>query len=135
MLHRFAEGLSVLRAPAHFIAVFGWALALWLVQPLAFWIGLRAFGIDVPWSATLLVQALTVIGVALPSTPGYFGLFEAGALLALKPYGVGDTQALTWALVYHVVSLVPITLIGAYYFARAGLSVSEINSSVNTDRQ
>ena len=135
MLHRFAEGLSVLRAPAHFIAVFWWALLLWLVQPLAFWIGLRAFGIDVPWSATLLLQALTVIGVALPSTPGYFGLFEAGAIIALKLYGVDETPAATWALVYHVVSLIPITLIGAYYFARAGISVSDINSSVSNDRQ
>jgi uncharacterized protein (TIRG00374 family) len=135
MLHRFAEGLSVLKAPGHFIAVFLWALWLWLVQPLAFWIGLRAFGIDVPWSATLLVQALTVIGVALPSSPGYFGLFEAGAIIALKLYGVGQTPAATWALVYHVVSLIPITLIGAYYFFRAGISVSDINSSANNDKQ
>jgi uncharacterized protein (TIRG00374 family) len=135
MLHRFAEGLSVLKAPGHFIAVFLWALALWLVQPLAFWIALRAFGIDVPWSATLLVQALTVIGVALPSSPGYFGLFEAGAIIALKLYGVDQTPAATWALVYHVVSLIPITLIGAYYFFRAGISVSDINSSANNDKQ
>jgi uncharacterized protein (TIRG00374 family) len=134
MLHRFAEGLSVLRAPGHFIAVLWWALLHWLVQPLAFWIGLKAFGIEVPWSATLFVQALTVIGVSLPSSPGYFGLFEAGAIVALKAYGVGETPAATWALVYHVVSLIPITLIGAYYFARAGISVSDINSSVNTDR-
>jgi glycosyltransferase 2 family protein len=135
MLHRFAEGLSVLRAPGHFIAVFGWALLLWLVQPVAFWIGLRAFGIDVPWSATLFVQALTVIGVSLPSSPGYFGLFELGAIAALKAYGVAEAPAATWALVYHVVSLIPITLIGAYYFFRAGISVSDINSSANTDRQ
>jgi glycosyltransferase 2 family protein len=135
MLHRFAEGLSVLRAPGHFIAVFWWALLHWLVQPLAFWIGLRAFGIDVPWSATLFVQALTVIGVSLPSSPGYFGLFEIGAIAALKAYGVAETPAATWALVYHVVSLIPITLIGAYYFFRAGITVSDINSSANADRQ
>jgi uncharacterized protein (TIRG00374 family) len=134
MLHRFAEGLSVLREPVHFIAVFGWTLLHWLVQPLAFWIGLRAFGIDVPWSATLFVQALTVIGVSLPSSPGYFGLFELTAIAALKPYGVGETPAATWALVYHVASLIPITLIGAYYFFRAGISVSEINASSNNDR-
>jgi glycosyltransferase 2 family protein len=134
MLHRFAGGLSVLRAPGHFVAVLWWALLLWVVQPVAFWLGLRAFGIDVPWSATLLVQALTVIGVSLPSTPGYFGLFEAAAVLALKLYGVGETPAATWALVYHVVSLIPITLIGAYYFARAGISVRDINSSVVGDK-
>src|SRR5215211_4075819 len=60
MLRRFAEGLSVLRHPGHFIAVFLWTLLHWLLQPVAFWLGFRAFGIDVPWSATLLVQGVIV---------------------------------------------------------------------------
>src|SRR5262252_102619 len=35
MLRRFSEGLSVLRTPRHFVAVFGWTLLHWLLQPLA----------------------------------------------------------------------------------------------------
>lgn len=128
MLRRFAEGLSVLRNPAHFVAVFGWTLLHWLLQPLAFWLGFRAFGIDVPWAATLFVQGVIVILVSVPSTPGFFGPFELAAKTALPMYGASGTAAATWALVFHIASFIPITVIGAYYFARAGLTMGEIGS-------
>src|SRR5204862_550719 len=62
LLHSFAEGLSVLRHPRRFAVVFSWALALWLVQPLAFVIMFRALGIDtVGFWAALFVQGLIVL--------------------------------------------------------------------------
>jgi hypothetical protein len=133
MLRKFSEGLSVLRNPGHFAAVFFWTLLHWLVQPLAFWLGFRAFGIDVPPIATLFVQGAIVIFVAVPSTPGFVGVFEAGAIASLAVYGVDRTLAGTWALVFHIASYIPITLIGAYYFARAGLSLGEIGSARNAE--
>ncbi|MGE5731346.1 MAG: lysylphosphatidylglycerol synthase transmembrane domain-containing protein [Gemmatimonas sp.] len=129
MLRRFADGLSVLRTPGHFIAVFWWTLLHWLLQPFAFWLGFRALGIDVSWSATLFVQGLIVIGVSLPSAPGFFGLFEGAAVIALGLYGISESAAITWALVFHVVSFIPITLIGGYYFAKLGLTIGEIGSA------
>jgi hypothetical protein len=129
MLKRFAEGLSVLRTPGHFIAVFWWTLLHWLLQPLAFWLGFKALGIDVSWSATLFVQGLIVIGVSLPSAPGFFGLFESAAVISLGLYGIGESAAIAWALVFHVVTFIPITLMGAYYFAKLGLTMGEIGSA------
>jgi len=129
ILRKFADGLSVLRSPVHFLGVFWWTLLHWLLQPLAFWLSLRAFGIVVPWSATLLLQGIIVILVALPGAPGFFGQFEVGAQVALGVYGVDASQALAWALVFHVASFIPITLMGAYYFARLGLTLGDIGSA------
>lgn len=134
VLHRFAGGLSVLRNPGHFFAVFGWTLLHWLVQPLAFWLGMKALGIDVPWSATLFVQGLIVVGVAVPSVPGFFGPFEFMSITALGLYGVSKSDAAAWALIFHVVSFIPITLIGAYYFARMGLKMSDIGSAATAQQ-
>ena len=126
MLRAFADGLSVIRHPLRFAVVFLWALAHWLVQALAFWIMMRALDIDAPFSAALFVQGLIVIGVALPSTPGFFGLFEAAAKAGLVLYGVSESLAVAWGLSYHILSLIPITLIGLYYVARAGMSLGEL---------
>ena len=128
MLRRFAEGLSVLRSPGHFIVVFWWTLLHWLLQPLAFWLSFRAFGIVVPWSAALFVQGVIVILVALPGAPGFFGQFEAGATMGLALYGIAASTALTWALVFHVAAFIPITAIGAYYSARLGLTMGEMKT-------
>lgn len=128
MLARFAEGLSVLRTPGHFIAVFGWTLAHWLVQPVAFWLAFLAVGVQVPIAATLIVQGIIVILVALPSAPGFFGAFEAGATIGLSLYGISQSDATTWALLFHIASFIPITLIGAYYATRLGFSVGDMRT-------
>lgn len=129
MLRRFADGLSVLRSPRHFIAVFGWTLLHWLLQPFAFWLAFRAVGINPPIAATLIVQGVIVILVALPSLPGFFGSFEYGATIALALYGISNSDAATWALIFHVASFIPITVIGAYYSARLGLSMGDVGNA------
>jgi uncharacterized protein (TIRG00374 family) len=126
LLRSFAEGLSVLRHPGRFFIVFCWALALWVAQALGFWAGFRSFGIDVPVAAAFFVQGLIVIGVAAPSTPGFFGLFEFAALTGLRLYGVNDDLAVAWAFSFHIVSLIPITLIGLYYLVRSGMKLGEL---------
>jgi uncharacterized protein (TIRG00374 family) len=126
MLRSFATGLSVLRAPRLFFVVFFWALAMWLVQPVAFWIGFKAIGIDVPFTAALLVQGIIVFAVAIPSTPGFFGLFEAAAKAGLSIYGVPESLALAWGLSFHVLSLIPIVVVGLYYLARSGVKLSDL---------
>lgn len=126
MLRSFAEGLSVLRHPVRFAAVVWWTLLHWLAQAFAFWIGFRAMGIDAPFSAAMFVQGVIVIGVSLPSTPGYFGFFEAAAKVSLVLYGVSETLAVAWALTYHILSLIPVTVIGLYYLGRTGLRLGEL---------
>jgi glycosyltransferase 2 family protein len=128
MLARFSEGLSVLRTPKHFIAVFGWTLAHWLVQPLAFWLAFLAVGVHVPLAATLIVQGIIVILVALPSLPGFFGPFELGAAIGLSLYDVSQSQATTWALLFHVASYIPITTIGIYYAVQLGFSMGDMRA-------
>jgi uncharacterized protein (TIRG00374 family) len=119
-------GLSVLRAPGRFAAVLGWTLAHWLLNALAFWIAFRAVGITASFSAALFLQGLIAIFVALPQAPGFFGVFELLGKEGLGLYGVSPDAAVTWAIGFHFLSYVPITLIGGWYFVRAGLSLGEI---------
>ena len=126
------NGLSVLRTPSRFAAVFGWTVLHWLCNAFAFWIAFRAVGIAAPYSAALFLQGIIAIGVAAPQAPGFFGVFELAGKEGLGLYGIQPDAAVTWALGFHVLSYLPITVIGAWYFLRAGLSMGEI-SSVEAD--
>jgi glycosyltransferase 2 family protein len=128
IIRDFSEGLGVLRSPGRFIAVFLWALAHWIVNALAFWIGFKAVGIDVPFSAANFLQGIIAIGVALPSSPGFFGVFESFAKVGLQVYSVPSHQAVSWAIGFHILSFIPITVIGLYYFARLGLHFSDFKA-------
>src|SRR5690349_4252934 len=134
IIHAFSEGLGVLRSPRRFAAVFFWALVHWLVNALAFWIGFKAVGVDVPFSAANFLQGIIAIGVALPSSPGFFGVFEAAAKVGLEVYGVTGGLAVSWAIGYHILSFIPITVIGLYYFARLGLHFSDFKAQPNEAR-
>ena len=129
-LFAFAAGLSVLRSPRRFAEVLLWTLLHWLVNALAFWLGFKAVGLDAPYSAALFLQSLIAIGVALPAAPGFFGVFEKFAQVGLAGvYGFDETRAVSWAIGFHLLSFIPITVIGAWYFLRTGLTMGELKAA------
>ena len=134
IIHTFSEGLGVLRSPKRFVAVLLWALAHWLVNGVAFWLAFKAVGIDVPFSAANFLQGIIAIGVALPSSPGFFGFFEAAAVVGLNVYGVARGAAISWAIGFHILSFIPITLFGFYYFARLGLHFKDFRATAPNEK-
>lgn len=130
MTRSFIEGLSILRAPVDFIRVVVWSLAVWLINAAAFDAGFLAFHIGpLPFSAALLLQGIVAVGVALPSSPGFFGPFEAFSRVALGLYGVSASAAEGFAIGTHLGWFLPITAIGLYYLARSGLSFRDISAA------
>ena len=125
----FSSGLAVLRQPGRFALVYAWAIAHWLLNALAYWVAFKAVGITAPFSAALMLQGLVAIGVALPSVPGFFGVFEAIGQQGLGIYGVDAARATSWAIGYHILTFIPITAIGIYYFVRLGLHFRDLRKS------
>ena len=124
-----ANGLSVLKTPRHFAAVLWWTILHWLTNAFAFWLAFRAVGIPAPFSAALFLQGIIAVGVAVPQAPGFFGAFEGFGKVGLGIYGVPADQAVTWAIGFHFLSYVPITVIGAWYFVREGLSMGDLGGA------
>jgi uncharacterized membrane protein YbhN (UPF0104 family) len=67
--------------------------------------------------------------VSVPSSPGFFGLFEASARIALSPFGVPAGLALSYALAFHITTFAPVTVLGLFYLGRLGLSWGEVGHS------
>jgi uncharacterized protein (TIRG00374 family) len=129
VLEAFASGLGALRSPALMLEITWWTLLHWLLNGVAFWCGFMALGIDAPFTAALFIQGLIAIGVALPSSPGFFGPFELAGKAGLALYGVPAAQAVSWALGFHILSFIPITVLGAWYFTRMHLHVSDLKGA------
>lgn len=124
-LYHFAErillGLSALSDPRTALPVVGWSLVIWLCNGAAFYAAFHAFGFGLPYAGALVLQGALMIGIALPSSPGYFGVFEAtiaGTLLAL--YQIPFEAGFAYGLLYHVTTFVPITLAGAWSAVSTG---------------
>lgn len=90
--------------------------AIWCLEGIMFITCLEAF--QVPDSLLLGLFTLCVVnfGIATPSSPGYFGIFQAATLLALSPFGVSNEVAVSIGLIVNFFQFLPITLWGAVIF-------------------
>jgi glycosyltransferase 2 family protein len=138
LARHFIDGLTILRAPRDFGWVVVWSFVLWLVNGLAFYTGFLAFhlgvppfpgadaGAALPFTSALLLQGVVAIGVAIPSSPGFFGLFEYASRAGLGLYGVAAASAVSFAVGIHIGWFIPITAIGLWTLARAHLSLGDL---------
>ena len=120
------QGLSVLKSPARFAGVVVWSLVLWCTNAASFAVCFRAFGLDVPLEAALLLQGIIGFGAAVPSTPGFVGVFEVATRVTLGIYAVDASRAVSYALTYHLTTFLPITLLGLWSLSRLHLRLGEL---------
>lgn len=103
--------------------------AAWSLDALVFWLVAQALGIDLTPPAALVVAAVTVLGTAIPSAPGYIGTFELAASAIAVAFGVPAAPALALGLLAHVVTLVPIAIGGMVAAAVVGLTPSDLGDA------
>ena len=66
--------------------------------------------------------------IALPSVPGYWGIWEAGGLFALTIFGISNEAAAGYTLVNHAVQLLPIILLGFVSAFTTGINVLSLKN-------
>ncbi|MEO8448740.1 MAG: lysylphosphatidylglycerol synthase transmembrane domain-containing protein [Gemmatimonadota bacterium] len=108
------QGLASLSSPRRIIGAVLWSFAVWLVNCLAFYVAFAAFDIQVGFSGAMLMQSILVFGIATPSTPGFFGVFEGVIKAILSTFGVAAGPAVSYGLTYHITTYIPITLLGLW---------------------
>ena len=81
---------------------------------------MRAFDIQVPLGVSALVLVGVNVAMVVPfAPPANFGTVEVGATLALLEYGVSKEHALAFALVYHLLQVLPIGVGGLVLASRS----------------
>lgn len=98
-----------------------WTLLIWGTAILNNHLVLQAFGLDLPWTASLLILVALQAGISIPAVPGKIGIFEYICILALTVYGVDQALALSYGLVLHGLVFIPTTLAGLIVFWGLGL--------------
>ena len=106
------RGLLGLRSPRVALAAFALSLVTWVGIALSFTLALRVVGLELGLDAGILVAFATTFSLLLPALPASVGIFEAAVVVALEPFGVDQAQALSGAVVIHVLSFAPFLLIG-----------------------
>jgi hypothetical protein len=106
------QGLAAVRRPRLVIGALAWTTLGWFGAALSVWFVMRGFHLGLSFSAALLVVVAVNLAQILPSSPAAVGVFEAATLVALKPYHITDSRALSFALVLHALNFFPYIVAG-----------------------
>jgi uncharacterized protein (TIRG00374 family) len=123
----FVAGLGALARPGVFLRALFWTFIVWIDLSLSIWAGIMAFGITGPGiSGSLFLQSVIAFAVAAPSSPGFFGVFEAAARLGLSLWSISPARIVSFATSYHILTFIPVTILGIWYLQRIGLSWKDV---------
>jgi len=107
------RGLVGMRDPRVAFQALGLTIVSWVVLSASYWILMQGFSLGLPFAAGPLVTVTINMGLALPATPGSLGVFEAATIVATNAFGVPQAEGLSYALVLHLLNLVPFLVVGA----------------------
>ena len=106
----------------HYLYVVILSIAIWFCSALVYYFCLLAINLeetyDLAWYVGLIVLVFTTMSIVVPSSPDYVGTYHYLCQIPLVMFGISATDALSYALLAHVINILPVTLVGlvmAYY--------------------
>jgi uncharacterized protein (TIRG00374 family) len=135
--NRLAEFLAELKlqilhgiTPVFMLLLGLYTIVCWLLYAgSTFMVLMWVANLELTWGHAAAVFVISSLGMAMPSSPGALGVFEAAVVFSLGLFGVDRAQALTAGLVLHMVQYIPVTVAGLIIFAKSGLNLRKIRES------
>lgn len=115
LLHLVDQVLLGMRAFHHVGRFLGFAaltVIIWLSDACATMVCGRGLGLKLSFPVAMLLITAIGLGSALPSTPGYVGIYQFVAVTVLVPFGFTRDAALAYILVAQAMSYVTVLLLG-----------------------
>ncbi len=113
IIDNVAAGLALGKDPVRLAACAGLTVGVWITAAFSYYTMAKGCpGIDLTPAQMTAVMVIICFVIALPSVPGFWGLWEAGGVFALAVFGVEPTDAAGYTLVNHAVQMLPVIAVG-----------------------
>jgi uncharacterized protein (TIRG00374 family) len=135
LIHHFIDGFQIVTNIKFLLYLFFLSALIWLVDVLAIYMLLKAFGFNLPVMASFVVMIILIVGIAIPTAPGYIGNWHAACWLGLSLFDVAKTEALSFAVVYHFLSMVIVVVLGVAFLPFNKFSISDMKKQMNYKKE
>lgn len=133
-IYRFIDGFQIITNVKLLIYLFILSALVWLVDVVAIYVLLVAFGFSLPVIASFAVMVILIVGIAVPTAPGYIGSWHFSCILALGLFGIAKPAALSFAVVYHFLSMIIVVILGVIFLPFNKFSVSDMTKQLSSNR-
>lgn len=106
------SGMRAFHDWRRFAGFAGLTVVVWISDTLGVMALGRALGLDLPFTTGFLLLTAIGIGSALPSTPGYVGIYQFVAVSVLIPFGFSHDSAIALILVLQAIGYTVVLTFG-----------------------
>lgn len=112
------------------------SIVVWFFAVASYYVmSLGAPGIGLSAAEMTVVMVIICFFIALPSVPGYWGIWEAGGVFALYLFGVDTKDAAGFTLANHAIQMIPVMLLGFLSAFVTGISLTGAHKQVSNSRK
>lgn len=133
LLSKFLLGMKSLRNPRRALGFALYTAAIWLVDAGVMTMVGYALNLRVSLAAAFSLLVGMGLSSAIPSTPGYIGVYQFAAVSLLPLFGQTRSQALTFILVVQALNYVVITVWGLVGMWQLGVRSLAIRQPAASD--
>jgi uncharacterized protein (TIRG00374 family) len=131
---KLLESLNIFRDPQILFGVIGLTILTRMVEALAYWVVLIAFGLSSSYWVALLLVGVVSLGGIISASPGQIGVTHFAITLTLTTLGIAHDPALAYAIVVHMVIFMAVTITGGLLLLQNGLSFKHFKSAQITQK-
>lgn len=128
LMENVGAGVSILKNPIQILICFLLTIIIWIFAGLSYYLLSLGFpGISLTVIEIFIFMIIICFFIALPSAPGYWGLWEAGGIFALTLFGVSTNEAASFTLANHVIQLLPVIVAGIISMILTGIGIKQFS--------
>lgn len=130
IVEKIASGFELIKSPSKLIVCCGYSAVIWVLSALTYYTMSRGCpGIDLSFIDITAYMVITCFFIALPSVPGYWGLWEAGGMFALTLFNVDPRNAMGYTLTNHALQIFPVVIVGLMSAMVTGVKIFKLQTS------
>jgi uncharacterized protein (TIRG00374 family) len=123
------SGFDALGSARGALVVTAWTVASWITTVGVFWAIMQAFIPGASWVPPTFIVCVQAFGMAVPATPGNWGVFEMiGRVGLVAPFGIPDAQAFSYTVVVHFFEYLAVNALGVFALIKYSLSLGDISA-------
>ncbi len=130
ILEHVLEGIRSFHNPGRLFRFLGLTAIIWLLDGITTVVGAFSIGVPISLPIAFLLVAGLGLGSALPSTPGYVGIYQFVAVSVLEPFGIDKSAAIAYILLFQALNYVVVLFWGLIGLARERKATGETNVPV-----
>jgi uncharacterized protein (TIRG00374 family) len=130
VFERLAYGLREIGTSRYFFLSMFISSLILIFQILAYWIVMRAYGIQLSFWAGAAVLLILLLGTAVPNAPSNVGTYQFFTVIGLSIFGIEKSIAAGFSVVVFIILTIPLWIIGLWATSGSGMKLKDIREEI-----